>query len=71
MNQELYTAVKIGDLEKVKHLVVLHGASEQHSFVQKASRYGHLEIVKYLVSLGADISKITQERLYKKSSNVI
>ena len=57
MNQELYTAVKIGDLEKVKNLVSL-GADIRIGddwAVRWASENGHLEIVKYLVSLGADI----------------
>lgn len=58
LQQELYQACRKGNLEKVKKLVSL-GANVKQAYVyiypiSIASCNGHLSIVKYLVSEGAD-----------------
>jgi len=71
MNKQLFNAVKAGDLEKVKYLV-LFGADircENNLAVRLASEYGHLEIVKYLVSQGADIHSINNYAVRLASHN--
>ena len=57
MTKQLFDAVKVGDLEKVKNLVSF-GAdirSQDDWVVILASGNGDIKMVKYLVSLGADI----------------
>ena len=69
--QELYDAVKDGDLEKVKYLVSL-GAdirSGNDLAVQVASENGYIDVVKYLVSLGADIRSLNDEAVKWASRN--
>ena len=71
MNQELYDAVKYGDLEKVKYIISLGADIRRYDdvCVQWASQHGHLEIVKYLVSLGADFRSFDDVSVLFASQN--
>jgi len=53
MTEKLFDAVKANDLEKVKNLVADIRSKYDYA-VRMASKYG-LEMIKYLVSLGANI----------------
>lgn len=57
MEQQLFHAVKIGDLPAVKQLIAqgadVHACTDNAFFL--AIRYGHLDIVKWFVEHGANI----------------
>ena len=62
MSTQLFKAIYSGDLEKLKQLC--HAGTDIHrcnEAVRWASEYGHLGMVKYLVSLGADIRSCNNE----------
>ena len=51
----IFKACSAGNLELVKQLITRNGFDVRHYSVRWASAYGHLEIVKYLVSQGANV----------------
>jgi ankyrin repeat protein len=61
-NKEIRTAIKDGDLERLKVLVGCDKAALEvmtvfGTWLHVAAAHGQLEIVKYLVSIGADVNR--------------
>ena len=59
--KELRMAIKVGNLEKVKAIIsadpdVVHGETIFGTCVHFASKHGQLEILQYLVSVGANMN---------------
>ena len=68
MTEQLFNAIESGNLEKVKYMANIQ--SEEHNLaVICASGNGHLEMVKYLVSLGADIGSDDNQSVKCASRN--
>ena len=64
---KLFEAVKNNDLESIKDLVEqgvdLHAADD--GALRQAARYGHLEVVKYLLEQRADSDRLSEKILIK------
>lgn len=76
MHYRIYKACEKGDLDTIKNFIDKNDFSPYISTYLKpinalyiASEFGHLNIVKYLIDLGADFHSVDEYALYRAACN--